>query len=303
VWVLKLPKYSLSSASSSRTIGTVCLLVTALGWALNWPAIKFVLQVWPPLFSRGLAGLIASMALALIAGLSGESLVVPRTVMPRLLFAAFTNVFAWMGFSTIAMKWVSVGEGALLVYTMPIWVTVIAWLAQGQRPTKRGFCALFLGFAGVAVLLSAQGLTFDEHRLAGIGLTLGAAVLFAFGSVVNRGPLPIAPVALTALQVGLGCLPMLIIGLAFEHPQFEALTPTASWAMVYMTVFPMAVCYLTWFAAVRMLPPAVASTGMLLVPLLGTLSASVMLGEPLGFREIVAMALTFAGVTLALTKT
>ena len=70
-----------------------------------------------------------------------------------------------------------------------------------------------------------------------------------------------------------------------------------------MATFAMGICYLTWFVALRRLSPAVASTGMLLVPLTGTLSASLALGEPLGAREVLATALTLGGVVLALKRT
>jgi drug/metabolite transporter (DMT)-like permease len=38
------------------------------------------------------------------------------------------------------------------------------------------------------------------------------------------------------------------------------------------------------------------------VPLIGVISAALILGEPLGLREVVAMALVLGGVTLALQK-
>jgi hypothetical protein len=60
--------------------------------------MKLLIRDWPPLFSRGVAGIAASLILAIIAVYSGERLSVPRKAVPRLLFAAFTNVFAWMGF-------------------------------------------------------------------------------------------------------------------------------------------------------------------------------------------------------------
>ena len=50
-----------------------------------------------------------------------------RAAIPRLVFAAFTNVFAWMGFSSLSIRWMSVPEGILLVFTMPIWATLFAW--------------------------------------------------------------------------------------------------------------------------------------------------------------------------------
>ena len=73
--------------------------------------------------------------------------------------------------------------------------------------------------------------------------------------------------------------------------------------MAYMTVVPMGVCYLSWFAALKRLPPATASVATLLTPLVGVVAAALALGEPLGAREALALALTLGGVALALGKT
>src|SRR5215510_1601315 len=140
----------MDSSRRDRSIGFLCLVVTAFGWALNWPLMKLLLQQWPPLFARGLAGTLAAVILAALALSRRESLKVPREAVPRLLFATFTNVFAWMGFGTMAMKYVTVGEGALLAYTMPIWAMLFAWPFLRVRPGLRDVAALGLGIAGVA---------------------------------------------------------------------------------------------------------------------------------------------------------
>ncbi|MGY3620627.1 DMT family transporter [Bradyrhizobium sp. USDA 10063] len=292
----------MNAARRDRQLGFLCLGVTAAGWALNWPLIKLLLQQWPPLFARGLAGVCASLILGLIAVGSRQSLKVPREAVPRLLFASFTNVFAWMGFGTIAMKFVTVGEGALIIYTMPIWAMLFAWPFLHQRPTLRDVAALVLGVAGVALLLGGNGYAFDLGKLIGIALSLSCAILFALGNVLNRKPLPMPPLALVAWQVGLGCLAMLILGILFERPNYAAISPGGIASFVYMTLVPMGICYLTWFETLRRLPPVSASTGMLLVPVLAVIAAAAILGEPLGLREVVAMALTLGGVTLALQK-
>ena len=69
-----------------------------------------------------------------------------------------------------------------------------------------------------------------------------------------------------------------------------------------MTLAPVGLCDLTWFETLRRLPPSSASTGMLLVPLIGVISAALIPGEPFGIREVVAMVLTLGGVTLALRR-
>jgi len=158
------------------------------------------------------------------------------------------------------------------------------------------------GGGGIAVLLGGNGFSFDGGRIIGIVLLFSAAILFAIGNILNRVPLPMPPLVVVAWQVGLGCLAMLILGVAFEQPNYRALTAQGLACFIYMTLVPMGLCYLTWFETLRRLPPASASTGMLLVPLIGVISAALILGEPLGLREVVAMVLTLGGVTLALQK-
>jgi drug/metabolite transporter (DMT)-like permease len=139
-------------------------------------------------------------------------------------------------------------------------------------------------------------------KFIGIALALAAAIFFAFGGVMTKSSLPIAPTALVAWQVGLGCLPMIIIGLLFEHPNVGAITSSGWIVLIYMALGPMGVCYLSWFAALRRLPAATAAIGTLAVPIVGVVGAAFMLGEPLGVREVAAMVLTLAGVALALQK-
>jgi drug/metabolite transporter (DMT)-like permease len=292
----------INQPTAARWSGLFFLCVTALGWAINFAAIKLLLREWPPLFSRGVAGVAAALILAGVAGARHESLKVPRGAIGRLGFAAFTNVFAWMGFSTVALKYLSVGEALLLVYTMPIWSMLLAWPILGARPTVRDIVSLLLGLSGLVVLFGHQGLAIAPDRAVGIALVLSAAVLFALGGVMTKTPLPVAPIALVAWQVGLGCLPMVILGLLFEHPDFAALSHIGLSVLIFMTIVPMGICYLTWFAALRRLPPATASVGILMTPIIGVIVAALLLGEPLGYREAAALALTLGGVALALLR-
>jgi drug/metabolite transporter (DMT)-like permease len=206
-----------------------------------------------------------------------------------------------MGFATIAMRWVSVAEAALLVYTMPIWAMLLAWPLSGAKPTAHDIAALLLGVIGIWILLGGRGLAFTREETVGIILALASAVSFALGTIVNR-PIPVAPIVLAAWQVGLGCLAMVVIGLAFERPNLGAISSTGTSVMIYMTVVPMGICYLTWFEALRRLSPSTASTAMLMVPLIGVISAAMMIGEPVGARELLAMFVTLGGVLLAMRK-
>lgn len=288
-----------------RSVGLLCLLVTSVGWGFNWPVMKFLLTQWPPLFARGSAGLVAALALALLAWQRGERLAVPRQQYGRLLAAAFINVFAWMGFSTLALQWLAAGQAALLVYTMPVWATLLAWPLLGQRPAARSVAGLVLALAGLLLLFgnTASGLAIvpGAGQLAGVLFALGAAFLFALGTV-TLGALALPPLTAVVWQLLLGCAPMLAYGLCCEQPRLAALTPTGWALMGYVVAVPMALCYLTWFAALRRLPAAMASMATLLTPVVGVLAAAVALGEPLAAREMMAMCLTIGGLALVLRK-
>lgn len=285
-----------------RQVGLLCLLVTSVGWGLNWPAMKMLLQEVPPLTARGGAGLVAACGLALLAAVRGERLAVPGRMVPRLVLASAVNVFAWMGFATLSMLWLTAGEAALLVYTMPIWVALLGWPVLGDRPSARSIAALALGIAGIAVLLGGQAAGFGPEKLPGVLLALGSAFLFALGTVGARKPLGLAPLTAVAWQVGIGCLPMVALGLAFEDADPGALSAAGWAALAYMTVIPMGACYLSWFAALRRLPPSTASMATLLTPVIGVLAAAATLGEPFGPRQMLALALTLGGIALAVRR-
>lgn len=241
------------------------------------------------------------MMIAIIATRVGQTLAVPREQIGRLIVAALINVFAWMGFSTLAMRWLNAGEGALLVYTMPVWATLLAWPFLGKRPGARSLFGLALCIGGVGILFGAQGLSFTADKGIGMMFALSAAFLFALGTIVQK-PLPLPPLASVAWQLAIGCAPMILIGLLFENPRLSALTWRGWSVMVYMTIVPMGVCYIAWFAALRRLPPAMASVATLLTPVIGVTAAAVSLAEPLGLREFGAMSMTLAGIAMALRK-
>ena len=121
------------------------------------------------------------------------------------------------------------------------------------------------------------------------------------GTVLTKHfPLTMPPLSLAVWQVGLGCLPIAIVGLAVEQPQLAALSYVGWASLLYMTLIQFSLCHVCWFAALERLPAATASIGTLLVPVIGVLAAAAMLREPFGLREIAALAFTLGGVAVAL---
>src|ERR1700760_3338282 len=99
-----------------KMVGFGWLVITALGWGLNWPATKLLLTVCPPLMARGVSGVAAGLALAGLTLVLGEKLLVPRSQWWLLVRSALLNVTAWMGLTTLSLSWLGAGEAATIAY-------------------------------------------------------------------------------------------------------------------------------------------------------------------------------------------
>jgi len=160
--------------------------------------------------------------------------------------------------------------------------------------------ALVMAFAGLAAIMGGNGIAASEAKLPGIVMALIGSIGFAVGTVLSkRWPLHLPPIPGAAWQVGLGCLPVAIVGLAVETAHWSAVTPLGWWLLFYSTVGQFCVAYLSWFAALARLPASVAAIGTMAVPVIGVAASALALHEPLGIGQIAALVFTLAGVALA----
>jgi probable blue pigment (indigoidine) exporter len=281
--------------------GLLFLAITSVGWGLNFPIMKHLLTEWPPLSSRGLCGVAGAAALALIAFARRQSLSVPPAMRTRLLLVSLLTIGGWVAFMGLALLWLKASEAAVLGISVPVWVALLAWPVLGERLSPVRAVSMLIALAGITVLIGGNGLDASLGKLPGLLCALAGAVCVALGTVLTKHfPLAMPPLALAAWQIGLGCLPIAVVGLAVEQPQLAALSGVGWASMIYMTLIQFCLCYVCWFATLERLPAATASIGTLLVPVVGVLAAAAMLHEPLGLREIAALVFTLGGVALAL---
>src|SRR3954470_16149575 len=198
--------------------GLIFLAITSVGWGFNWPVTKFLLSELPPLTLRGATGVLGAVLLAALALIRADSLSVPREIWPRLVTAAILNVTGWMVLMGLALLWLPASEAALIAYTMPVWASLIAWPVLGERPTLLRTLALVMAFAGLAAIMGGNGVAASEAKLPGIIMALTGSLGFAVGTVLAKKlPLPLPPISAAAWQIGLGCLPVAVVGLLVEH--------------------------------------------------------------------------------------
>lgn len=226
----------MSGASSQRAaksispLGLTFLAVTSVGWGLNFPIMKNLLSEWPPLSSRGLCGIVGAVALALFAVARKQSLAVPRPMWSRLVLVSLLTIGGWVAFMGLALVWLPASEAAVLAISIPVWVSLLAWPILGERLSLLRAISLAVALAGIAVLIGGNEIEASFVKLPGYLCVLAGAICVALGTVLTKHfPLAMPPLSLAAWQIGIGCLPIAIVGLAVEQPQLSALS-AVGWA-------------------------------------------------------------------------
>lgn len=284
----------------NRVAGYALLLIATVIWGVNWPVSKWLLHELPPLTARGLPGVFSAMMLAGLILARGQSLRAPRGEWGRLTLYAALMVGFWMGLMGLSLVYLPASETAILGATIPVWAAGLAWPILGERLSVLRVIAIAMAVGGVMLLVGGDGISVSWDQMPGIVYALIAALLFALGAVLaKQRPVALHPLPGAVWQIGLGCFPVALIGLLFEHPYFGGMS-TLGWLLFgFSIVFQGAIGYACWFAALERLPASAAAIGTLIVPVTGVVASAISLGEPLGVPQIGALALTIAGVVIA----
>ncbi|KAF1043479.1 MAG: putative cystine transporter YijE [Herbaspirillum frisingense] len=297
------------SADHSAHAGKARALLLLLGvvWGLNWPAVKVALSGVSPWGLRSL-GLGAAACTVFALGWARGRRMGVRAGRDRwhIAVAGVLNIAAFNILLTFAQLNAATSRVAIITYSMPLWATLFARVALGERLDRIRIAGLLLGACGLAVLLAplAQGGALPR----GILLALGAALMWAAGTIYTKwARISAEPMAVAAWQLLIGALVALTGLLSFEGmphwPDWSAVHHEVWVAVGYHIVFGMALGYVLWFNIISRLPAGVASLGTLLVPVVGVAGAVLLLGERPGLSDLGGFFLIFCAALCVLLPT
>ncbi len=273
-----------------RHIALAALL--AFVWGLNFVFIRLALTDFSPL-------LLAALRFAL-AALPVFFLPKPPVSWPTLTAIGGTLFVGQFGLLFPAMA-VGMPPGlASIGLQLQAFITIaIAAVVLGERPSRQQLGGAALAFAGLVVIAATVGS--NGVTLAGFVLLLGAAACWASGNVLLRRAGPADMLALISWLSLVPILPLLALSLIIEGPaQIVAGLASATWlsvgSLLYIVVVSTIFGYAAWGHLLKLYPAAVAAPFSLLVPISGTLSSALILGERFGPLRLAGMVLIFVGL-------
>ncbi len=281
--------------NQSIKLAVLALAGMALIWGYNWVIAKEALRYASAFDFAALRSVFGALCLLLLLLYRGKG-VRPRDVPMTMMLGLLTTTGS-VGFSTWALESGAAGKTAVLVYTMPFWVLLLAWPILAERIRGMQWIAVFTAFSGLAIIL-------EPWHLAGSTMSKALAVLGGLtwaGSAITlkimrrRGTFDLLSV--TAWQMLFGAIPLSLIAFVAASPPIQW-TPYFTAALLYNIVFTSAIAHLLWFLALRELPAGMAGMGTLATPVIGVISASLQLGERPSPSEMSGMILILSALAL-----
>ena len=290
----------MSEQPASRATGIFLLVYLAFAWGVNWPAIKIAVLEMPLWQYRAATALTAGACLLLYARISGQRMRVPRGQWLALGAVTLTNITLWLIFIGYGVKLMESGQASLIGFTAPLWVVLLAWIFLREPLTARRIGALAIGLGGIAVLLWPSLADLGDKPLGAL-LVLAGAISFATGTVITkRVAWSVPPTSFAGWQLVLGGIPIAIIAVLSEPITMHLASIDAWLAAGYTTFAGLVLAYIAWFHIVKIFDAGIASIGTLAVPAVGLLSGAVVLGEPVGWRQLTALAMVLCAVGLVI---
>ncbi len=297
----------MSRASSTAGLGgerrLVLLLVATISvfWGFNWPAMKVGVEELGPWLFRTVTVGVAGVCLLAAARLGGEPIRLAAADLRPLVPVSLFAVTGWHLFTAFGLTYIGGGRAVIVAFTMPLWAAITSSLWLGERHGPRLLAALLLGLVGIGVLIGPDvGRLVDQTT--GALLVLGASVCWAIGTVGTKARRwSVGAVALAGWQLLVGWLPIALATLLFDPaPDLSELTWRGIFATAYASTVALALCFGAFVKIVTLVPASVAAISTLAIPVIGVASSAMLLGEPLGLRELAALALVLPALALVL---
>lgn len=275
--------------------GFAALAGLCLIWGYTWVVMKEGLRFADPFDYAALRTIPGSLLIFAILMVRGQPLALraPRQTFVLGLF----QTTAFNAFASWALVAGAASKTAVLVYTMPFWILLLAWPLLGER---------IRGVQWVAVALSAAGLilVLEPWQLGGTFASKVLAVLTGIAWAVSailakkwREALGSDLLRLTAWQMLFGGLVLVMIALTTPSRPIEW-TPYFWFLLIYATALGTAAGWLLWLFVLQRLPAGIAGLSIMAVPALGVLFSRLQLNETLGEAEAVGMVLIGASLVL-----
>ncbi len=269
-------------------------LAFALMWSSAFTSARIIVADASPMFALSLRYLVSGLIGIAIARALGQTWHLTRAQWRSTIVFGFLQNAVYLGLFFIAMQTIEASFAAIIASTMPLMVAFAAWAFMGERLGKMGLAGLVAGLGGVVLIMGArinQGVDIAGVVMCVIGVLALTIATLTVRSASSGGNL----LMVVGLQMLVGCAVLTVATLALETPRVDMSWPLAL-AFIYTCLVPGLLATFVWFLLVGRIGATRAATFHFLNPFFGVAIAAFLLGEALGPRDVLGVAIIAAGI-------
>lgn len=269
-------------------------LAFAFVWSSAFTSARIIVADASPLASLALRFFISGLIGVAIARALGQTWNLTRNQWRATIIFGLCQNAMYLGLNFVAMQTIEAGLASIIASTMPLMVAFATWLVLRERLPAFGVAGMVLGFAGVAVIMTAR--ISGGADLYGLALCVIGAVALTVATLMMRGASSGGNLMMiVGLQMFVGSA-ILAVASALTETLYVNPTPELALAFLYTTFFPGLMATWIWFKLVERIGAVKAATFHFLNPFFGVAVAAIVLGETLTGRDILGVAIITLGI-------
>jgi drug/metabolite transporter (DMT)-like permease len=282
------------------------IAVLVIAWGSSFVMSKLALKEVDPAWIAAARIVIGAAVVTAFAGARGQ---LPKFTTTK------TAYYAWLGLIgnalpfvliTWGMLFITSGVAGLLMGAIPLFTIALSHLLLPNEPLTATKTAGFLiGFVGIIVLIGADALfniSFSGNELIGeLAVILGClcyavngvtAKRFGTGGVYEQSSGVLILASVLAVTFALLTQPF----------PLHKISGSALLALIGLGLIPTGFATVVWFKAISRTGPSFTSITNYLVPVYAVAFGAILLGEPISWNVLAALALILVGVFVSRIK-
>ena len=284
--------------NNKKIFAVVGLLLMSIIWGTNLPYMKVALNFSGPAEFAFLRNFFGAMVLFVILLILRKPILIKEA--PKLFILGLFQTAGFTGFIVWALVEGGASKTAVLTFTMPLWVALMAWPLLQERLTSSQWISVLICVIGIGFIFNPLNI---DNNIRSAFLAIAAGFSWAIGTIMSKRILRKYPkmdlLTMTAWQMLWGSIPIFLI-ILFMGAQPILWAPYFLNIVLFNVVFVNAIAYLLWFYALKHLEASIVSMLTLFTPISGAISAWFLLGEVPNSFEKIGFGLILSGIFLLL---
>lgn len=294
---------SLSNILQNKFILWILIITITAIWGYAFVIMKEALQFMGPI-TFAAARFFVGMGILFLFIWVLKLGIPPKSSWKHFLIVGLLQTTIVFLFIMLALKFVDVGKTAILLYSMPMWSTLLAAKFLGEKVTVTKIVGLTIAMIGLLSILGTDLWTGkDRGHLIGELLIVLAAISWACSNVYYRLKLETLPkIQSSAYQMLFGTIGLLIASFVAEWNTPIEWNALSIYYVLFAGIFASALCFTVWFVILSIVDMVTSTVSIMLVPVFSVLFGAILLGEQLTISVSIGSVLIISGIIIAQLK-